>query len=189
MNNLSTLLILLVVLIGFTQSSVSAQSGLETVKFEREAQVGEQMLPLRGDFKLRVWGFDVYSIALYVPPTARGVDAILNEATPKKLKLIYHRSIDAKDIIKASEKNLEENPNVDKSKYREQLDKTFDCLKSVKRNDIYEVIYKPGDGFRLIFNGEEECHVNDDEFAQVFFGLWLSEYSINDRMARRLRGE
>ena len=157
----------------------------QEVCFPVQTQVAGDQIPLRNTAMLKVWGFDVYTAALYVPPKAVGVRGVL-ETSPKTLVLHYHRSIRAQQIIKAANKVLEKNPEIDLVELQGRLDTMYGAFVDVEEGDRYELRHEPGRGSVLAFNGEESCVIVGDDFAEAFFGIWLSEEPLNDRLRDEL---
>jgi hypothetical protein len=155
--------------------------------FDARAQVGTSTVPLRNTAMLEIWGFDVYTAALYVPPGTDTIDEVL-ETAPKTLVLHYHRSIKAKQIIKAANKALDKNPEVDRQAIESRLERIYDAFQDVEEGDRYELRHHPQQGAILALNGEVTCIVEGDDFAEAFFGIWLSKKPLNDSLRDDLIG-
>ncbi len=171
----------------FVRAQGATQIG--DIEFSDSISIDENTIPLRGAKKLEWWGFDVYTAGFYVGDESKTPDEILDASTPRYLEIHYHRSIKAKDIIKATKENLSENPTVDMAKVQDQLEDLYECFENVGEGDIYSISYSPESGTTISLNDEESCRFEGGEFARVFFGIWLSEYPINDDLAEALRGE
>ncbi len=160
---------------------------LDEVCFPSRTTVGPSSVPLHNVAMLEIWGFDVYTAALYVPPGVDTVDEVLRTA-PKKLILHYHRSIRAQQIIKAAEKALRKNPEINREVLDDRLQRMYTAFRDVDEGDRYELRHDPERGSILSLNGEVACVVEGNDFAEAFFGIWLSDTPLNATLRDALIG-
>ncbi len=174
--------------------SVYAESGRNFVKahgvrFAADVPIGEEQVPLRGTHKLRYWMFDVYAAAFYVPEGKTSDKDALAAETPRKLVLHYYRKVKASDIRKATMEALKKNPKLDRAALSERFEKLYDCYSTVKKGDEYHIIYDPAkEATQIVLNGELQCTIEGSDFARAFFGIWVSDYSLSEKMTRNLKG-
>lgn len=157
------------------------------VKFEKTTPSPSGPLPLRGATLCRYWGFKVYTAAFYVDPQARSLEEILGLA-PKRLVLYYNRSIDREDLVEATEQALRRNPDVNLPAIRTRLDRLYRWFEDVDKGDRFRLDYIPGEGSTLYFNGRPRGVIEGEDFARALFGVWLSDYSLNEDYRDRLLG-
>jgi hypothetical protein len=157
------------------------------VEFPKTAKLKELEIPWRGGAVYRYLGFKVYTAAFYAGPEVRSSEAALGDV-PKRLVLHYHRKIDKGSIVEASEKMLDKNPSIDKASLDESLKKFYSWLEDVKKGDRFQLDYIPGIGCELRFNGELRGTIPGADFARAYFGIWLSDHSINGKNRDRLLG-
>lgn len=160
---------------------------IKGVRFAGAARVASELVPLRGATLCRYWGFKVYTAAFYTAPEARSLNQILGPA-PKRLVLYYNRSIDREDIIEASEHALRENPDVNLAALRGRLDRMYSWYEDVREGDRFWLDYVPGEGSALYFNGRRKGVIEGEDFARAFFGIWLSDHSLDEDYRDRLLG-
>lgn len=153
--------------------------------FDSATRIDGQWVPLRAASLLRYWGFKVYSAALYVSKSARSADDVLGP-TPKRLVLQYHRSIGREDIIKASLIKIASNPANDMEALRGRLEQLHAQFRTVQEGDRFELIYSPGKGSALVFNGKALCVIPGDDFMRAYFGIWLGEYALDEDLRSEL---
>lgn len=159
------------------------------VQFPMKKSVGEMEMELLGCKLYEYWTFDLYSIGLYSTEKTSNPRELLSENVGKKLVIRYHRSIDRDKIIKATQKNVENNPDVNYSAIMRDFDELYACYTSVEDGDQYEIIYTPGKGSEINFNGKPACSFDNPEFSKALFSIWISEHSIDDDLSEALRGE
>lgn len=157
------------------------------VSFPRAVLVEEERLPLRGAGSLTFLGFHVYDAAFYVPESARGPGVV--GPVSKRLVLHYQRTVEASQIVAASEKALRRNPAIDRAALRERVERIHAAFRTVHKGDEYELVYRPGAGTTLRRNGTVVCVIPGDDFAAAYFGIWVSDHALNLRFMRVLRGD
>jgi hypothetical protein len=155
--------------------------------FPRIITASGRRMNILGHGVLRYWGFKLYSAALYRESGTGGDGEFIDR--PTLLILRYNRRIRADQIIEAAKTNLGKNPNVKLLPLRSNLKRMYDAFVDVDDGDEYALLYIPGQGTRLYFNGNEEVRVSGFEFAKAFFGIWLSDHPINEDLKRELWGE
>ncbi len=151
--------------------------------------IGSLALPLNGLQLFEYWGFNLYTAALYAPAGTADTSAEVLADIPKSLILHYHRKIRADQIIKAAEHNLLKNPANDMNALRPPIDTLHKAFVNVDKGDTYELRYEPGKGTTLLFNGEFKVTVPGSDFQRAYFGIWLSDYSINSKLRDALLGQ
>ena len=144
-------------------------------------EIGGTPVELRGLEKFSYWGFDLYTAAFYAPS---GADALSD--APKSLVLDYLRKIRNDQIIKAGDHNLRKNPGNDLAALGPRLEALNSAYQSVEKGDRYELLYEPGKGTSLLFNGTPLVTVPGADFQKAYFGIWLSEYPINAKLRDKL---
>lgn len=144
--------------------------------FEEAIRLDGNSLDLAGTgvAKYRVV-FTVYAAALYVPEgTPR--DEVLDEDTPRRLEIEYFYEIPPEDIIRAANTVLERQLGEDgMAAIEDRLSRFQDWFEAVEDGDRYRMDYVPGEGTTLSFNGEEVGTVEGADFAEAYFGIWLSD--------------
>lgn len=162
---------------------------VNNVRFDAAITIGDTSVPLKGAALFEWIKFDVYTGAFYAPADARGSAGMLAIDTPRALILHYHRPIKARDFIKSGEHFLKKNPTVNLEKMRPSLDKINAAYRDVRKGDEYKLVYEPGQGTTLFLNNVSLVKINDAEFARAYFGIWLSDHSLDSELATALRGE
>lgn len=154
------------------------------VCFPAAAEVDGRSLPLRSAGKKDWWRFSLYDAGLYLPGGV-SKDGVLSDI-PKKLVLRYRRSIDAEKMVKAADHHLARNPDIDLAAIRGRVDYLHSLYRSVRNGDEYALVYAPGRGTQLYFNGEKQGElIPGRDFAEAYFAIWLSKHVV----CRKLRWE
>ncbi len=136
-------------------------------------------LRLRGVGRLRRYLITGCDIALY---TAPGVTrANLFQGTPKALEFRYFTRIRGEQFARAASEGLRR--NLDEATYaRFEADiLTMGAMYTdVGRDDRYRLFFIPGMGTVLERNGVRQGLIAGNEFADIYFRIWLGAYPIDD---------
>ena len=131
-------------------------------------------------FSYLIW--DVYDITLYAKNNA------VNNKSDLALSLAYKRNIDGKDISQRSIEEIKGLGFKDKKmlqKWQRQMDQLFPdvmdgtILTGLRQNNK-AIFYK---------NGVKLGVIDDPQFAQYFFDIWLSPRTSEPQMRRVLLGQ
>jgi len=140
--------------------------------FPSKSITGSAPLPLRAVARFSYYFFKVYDGGLYYPP---GNEEISLGQQPIKLELVYLRDIEREDLIQPSIDYLKKHlPNKFDS-LAERLATINKEYQSVQAGDRYALEFFPGRGTTLYFNGEKKVNIEGGDFAEAYFGIWLSK--------------
>ena len=165
----------------FTTPAVAAASA-----FPERIAVENHQLERIGFGTARYAGVvQVYDAALYAP--SREAADILGGATPKRLEIVYHRSIEAGMMIQAAQRTLERQHGADTlRRWQPQIERLHAAYRDVAAGDRFALATAPGRGLWLEFNGRESVRIADDEFAKLYFGIWLGEEPLSASLREAL---
>lgn len=158
------------------------------VCFDAVKKIGEQEIPLRGLGLLEYLFFDLYNIAVYVPESVKTIEDIEKDDVPRAIEIAYLRGIKAKQIIKAANKIMAKDPDVDIEALQSRLDQINEPYENVQKGDRYLLTYEPGVGTKLIFNGREDALIPGADFANAYFGMWIGSHPANEDLRDELIG-
>ncbi len=153
---------------------------------ESISALGEQTLELRGRGIFRYLRMKLSAASFYTLPSARTTEEVLGPV-PKRLNIRYFRKIPKDAITQSAEKNLKNNPEVNYAKIEQRVKELHACYQVVDRGDEYELVYFQGKT-SLYFNRQLKIVIDGDDFAKAYFGIWLSKYSINQKLRKELLG-
>jgi len=159
---------------------------INSVCFVRQATIDGQQFPLLGAGRLRYYGFQVYTAALYGPVLAQNGSAILRDV-PKRFVIHYLRAFKIEDFINSSDTLLKENPQVNFAEIRPGLDLMNKLYHDVKPGDRYTLEYVPQRGLSLTLNDTLLGTVPGAAFGNAYLSMWLSdEHSLSDSLQPKL---
>ncbi len=128
----------------------------------------------------------VYDIALYagaIPESGH----LLDPGVPKRLDIIYRVPIRAGDLSRAAEKILSrQHPKDDLEHWWSRINALHDSYRDVQTGDRYTLSYLPQRGVWLEYNGERIISLQDDDFAALYFGIWLGDKPLSESLRLQL---
>ena len=128
----------------------------------------------------------VYDAALYIDHNAGSQD-YLDPGTAKRLDIVYRTSIKASDMITAAERTLaRQHSDVTLARWRAEIDALHAAYRDVSSGDRYTLVFQPGDGLWLEFNGKPVIHVAAAGFSQLYLGIWLGDPPLSERLKQAL---
>jgi len=166
----------------------SAPVRVEDAAFARAIQVDDATLRLAGAglFRWKVF-FKVYTAAWYVGDghDPRDVEADV----PRRLEVSYLVDIEGADFGKAAWEILRENhPPEVLAPLEARMEGLHQAYRDVRPGDRYALTYLPGTGLELALNGEPLAVVPGEDFARVYFSIWLGERPISRDLRAALLG-
>ncbi|MFO8154385.1 chalcone isomerase family protein [Thioalkalivibrio sp.] len=167
----ATTVLLLALLLGLPATGSVRISGVD---FAPSVAIGGTDVPVRGGglFRYAVV-FRVYTGALYAPADI-APDDVLDADVPKRLELHYLMSISGDDFRRSGTALLEkQQPPEVLAALSDRLETFNAAYRDVEAGDRYALEYDPGNGTRLLKNGEELIRVPGLDFARAYFGIWL----------------
>ncbi len=126
---------------------------------------------LVGKGRLTFWGFQVYDARLWAVP---GFRADNYQTQPFALELDYLRGFDNQDVAERSIQEMRRSTNISDTQAKTWIADMLRVLPDTKKGDRVMGINRPGTGALFLVNGKPSGEIRDPEFAQYFFGIWLS---------------
>ncbi|MGL4575743.1 MAG: chalcone isomerase family protein [Burkholderiaceae bacterium] len=138
-----------------------------------------------GHARLTYLGFKVYDADLWV-------DADFTPASfsnePMLLNLTYLRRLKGADIAKRSKDEMAKlgrGTPEQRAQWYEEMKKVFP---DVKAGDALGGLHQPGKGVKFFRNGKVLAEVDDPQFAEAFFAIWLDTKTSIPDFRKKLLG-
>ena len=131
------------------------------------------------------WGFDIYQASLWVES---GFDAAALGRQRFALELDYRRNFSGRDIAERSIAEMRRIGSFSPEQAQRWLLAMQAAFPDVNAGDRLTGVHLPGRGAQFFSNGRFTAEVADPVFAELFFGIWLSERSSAPRLRTALLG-
>ena len=59
----------------------------------------------------------------------------------------------------------------------------------IKDGDVFDLVYLPGEGVRVLKNGDQRATIGDLEFKKALFGIWLSDEPAQEDLKEKMLGQ
>lgn len=123
------------------------------------------------------FGFEIYQAHLYVDETK----------LIKKFAIIldYSRQIQKDVLVKATMEQFEKAgyPSQKTLEWKNYLDKMYT---NINKGDKFSAIFNPASGTTFIYGDKIVGNVVDQDFAEAFFGIWLSSKTSAPELRSKL---
>lgn len=131
---------------------------------------------------IATWMFmDIYQAKLYRPDGVSKQTALTDKA-PLKLELCYYKSITPDIFVQGANEAL---PAQLSPALRAEVDRLHASYEAVKPNDCYTLRY--GNSVtELLLNDKRVFQSSLPEFKQVYFGVWLGDNPLSDKLKATL---
>ncbi len=142
---------------------------------------------LAGEGELRWLGLKVYTAQLFYGPAGLKLDRFSDQ--PIALELRYQTSLKSETIAESSAQEIERLGFGDATRRARWLAEMRQVFPNVQRGDRLTGVVEPGRGTRFFFNDKPLGLIEDAEFSQAFFAIWLDPRtrapSLRESLIRR----
>jgi len=121
--------------------------------------------------RMRVWGFEVYDARLWARP---GFSSAQYVRHPFALELSYLRGLKGEAIAQRSLDEMKRQGPISDSQVQTWLKAMQSVFPDVQKGDRIVGVNKPEQGAEFWVNDRLVGQISDPQFAQLFFGIWLS---------------
>jgi hypothetical protein len=140
---------------------------------------------LLGHKQFTVFGFAVYDASLWVET---GFDAQDYARHGFALDLLYQRAFSNAAITRRSIDEMERLAPLTEERRKTWMEWLQAAFPDVRKGDRITGIHQPGKGAVFLTNGRQTGRFDDAEFAQRFFGIWLSRNTSEPALRQALLG-
>lgn len=148
-------------------------------------------LKLNGAGVRSKWFMDLYVGGLYVPETSQDAQRIISADEPQAITLhIISGMITSDRMTSATMEGFESATDGNTAPIQSQIDAFLDVFKEeIKEGDVFELVYLPGTGVRVLKNGQERGVIEGMEFKKALFGIWLSDEPAQEDLKQSMLGQ
>lgn len=148
-------------------------------------------LTLNGAGTRSKWFMDLYVGGLYVPETIDDGEAVINADEPQAITLhIISGMITSERMTEATLEGFEASTDGDMASIQEDVDQFMAVFQEeITEGDVFDLVYLPGEGVRVLKNGEQKDTVGDLAFKKALFGIWLSDKPAHKDLKEKMLGQ
>lgn len=164
----------------------TVETSAATFSFPEIFDTNMVRLELRGTGLLKYkWVIPLYDAALYLPADTPSSEALTD--VPKVLSVHYRISTEAVHFNNAGERTLREAlSEPDYAAIQAKLNEMNALFPDPKKHDTCQLVYLPGQGTELIYNGTSMGIIQGSDFARHYFSIWLGEKPASPHLRKQL---
>jgi Chalcone isomerase-like len=166
---------------------------IEGVTVPRKITFEENELMLNGfGVRSKMW-LDVYVQALFLSNLSQDPKNIINGESLMAIRIqIISSLVSSKKLNKSLNKGLLKSVGELGMKKIEPQTKLLEKLlgsQPIKENDFFNLIYNPLDTSIWVYKNDKlEGKIQGEEFKKAFFGIWLSDNPVDEKLKNALLG-
>lgn len=151
----------------------------------------DAQLTLNGAGIRSKWFLDLYVGGLYVPQKGSDAQAIIEADEPQAITLhIISGLITSEKMTSATMEGFENSTGGDLSAIQGEVEAFLNVFaEEIKEGDVFDLVYLPGQGVRVLKNGAEKATIGDLAFKKALFGIWLSDNPAQEDLKEKMLGQ
>ncbi|MCA9574822.1 MAG: chalcone isomerase family protein [Polyangiales bacterium] len=178
----------LVAALSFPTAALARSCG--GVEFPNSVTVAGERLSLNGlgIREATVFNVDVYVAGLYVATRARTADALLDLTHPIVLDLRFVRDVDSDTMNEALVQGFTRNAGGNRAALQARIDQLQGWVPNLTEGMNLVFTWLPGQGLQMKVDGRVRGVIPGEDFASVFFRIWLGPQPPNRGLRTGLLG-
>lgn len=163
------------------------------VKFADQTKLGTAELALNGAGMRNKFFFKVYAMGLYLPQPQRDAAALLAMPGAKQMRIVTLRKLTARQFADALVEGIRKNyPEAERAPLTARIaafEAKMLALKTAAEGTVIEIDWLPGDGTRLVVNGEQQGEdIPGEDFYRALLKIWLGDKPAAQDLKEALLG-
>lgn len=152
--------------------------------------VDSTTLGLQGTGKRKKAFITLYEAGLYVAEKSEEANSVIAADEPMALRLkIISRFISAEKMQEAMDEGFQKSTGGNTTPIAAEIDQfAKGFADEIGKQDVFDLIYRPGVGTEVLKNGKTTATVAGLSFKQALFGIWLSDDPVQDSLKAGLLG-
>ncbi|NOY40712.1 MAG: chalcone isomerase [Planctomycetes bacterium] len=153
-------------------------------------KVGDQKLVLNGSGVREKYFFDLYVAGLYLTQPNSQAATIIDADAPMSIRIVItSKLVSQEKFIASLQEGLQKSTQGNVEPIRAEIQKFRQCFADeIARNDVFDLIYSPGQGLAVLKNGKQKGAVPGLAFKRALFGIWLSDRPADATLKQALLG-
>jgi hypothetical protein len=173
--------LLIMVLAALMTTSLAAAMEIGGVKLPDSMQVGEDKLLLNGAGLRKKFFVKVYAGGLYLKKKNQHPQKIIeaDESMAVRMHFIYD-GVSSKKLIDGWNEGFAKATGGNILPIKKEIDQFNSFFtEEVKKDDIYDIIYNPGQGVSVFFKGTLKGTIKGLDFKKALFAIWLGKKPVD----------
>lgn len=163
------------------------------VRFDDQAKVADTTLTLNGAGLRSKFMFKIYALGLYLPRKTRDTAQAVDQAGPKRIRVVTLRDVGADMFIEGLTRGIEKNSSAsDLAALKPRIDlfaATLKGLGELAKGSVVTLDLLPGGGTRLSANGAPlGKDIQGEDFYQALLRVWLGSSPAQESLKAELLG-
>jgi hypothetical protein len=183
--------LVIILLAVFVMSTMAYGKQVGDVILPDSLMAGMDELLLNGaGFRKKLF-IKVYAAGLYLKEKQTDPQKIMDADTPMGIRMYFvHSEVSSKKLVDAWNEGFVNGTGGNIAPIKTEID-TFNACFSQKasKDDIYDIIYIPGQGVSVYIKGELKGTIKGLDFKKAVFSIWLGEKPADSKLKRQLLGE
>lgn len=135
-----------------------------------------------------VFNVDVYVAGLYVEHRGTDGAALARADEKKRLVMRFVRDVGRDDLVEAFNEGFQRNAGGSLAALQPRIAQLTGYLAATHNNTNWTFTYIPGTGLRVQIDSATRGTIPGEDFARVFFSIWLGAHPPNGGLRRGLLG-
>ena len=133
----------------------------------------------------------MYVGALYLAEHNSSPDEIIEEDKPMAISLhITSSLITSERMEEATREGFHNSTGGNTAPVADAIEKFISVFKEkISENDVYELVYLPGQGVEVSKNSSPKVTIKGMEFKKALFGIWLSDKPAQKSLKQEMLGK
>ncbi len=170
-----------------------AQKTVEGQTFAATVSIAGASLQLNGTGVRAVAWLKGYAAGLYLAARAATPEQVIATPGPKRLQLRMLQDVAAAEFVKAIDKGIARNLPAEAQPAlearRAEFDRQVQSVGGVKKGDVVDLDYLPGQGLRFALNGREPGKpIAGEDFYAAMLMIFLGPKPVDTRLKAGLLG-
>ncbi len=166
---------------------------LADVKLDDKIQLENQQLVLNGAGIRTKLFLKVYIGALYLAEKTNSADKLLADSAAKRMSFILLRDVSGKQILNGISEAILPNNSEEEMKAIEArlylFEKMFVSVPEIKKGEIVNLDFIPGQGTRVSVNGVDKGHIEGQDFHRSLLKIWVGKKPVQSSLKKSVLGE
>lgn len=153
--------------------------------------LGSETLQLNGAGIREKFWMDIYACGLYLKDKSSDPQKIMSADEPMAIKMIVMSGLMSQEkLVKALVEGFEKSTGGNQDAFRDKIDKYIAAHSGdIKKDDVFEYQYVPGEGMSVVKNGEKRVTVSGLDFKKAVMGIWLCDEPASEDLKEGMLGK